>query len=91
MTMRLKSLSFFFSALLFTGLAKAQDSTQSEMPLTALFTRQTVTGEWFGGRPFFEEHGVSFFGSYTCEVWGNTAGGLRTGSVYTGLLDFGAV
>jgi porin len=30
------------------------------------------------------------FGSYTAEVWGNTTGGLRTGSVYTGLLDFGA-
>lgn len=88
--MNLKSLSFFFSALLFTGLAKAQDSNQSELPLTALFTRQTVTGEWFGGRPLFEERGVSFFGSYTCEVWGNTTGGLRTGSVYTGLLDFGA-
>jgi len=30
------------------------------------------------------------FGSYTCEVWGNTTGGLKTGSVYTGLLEFGA-
>ena len=88
--MNLNPLSFFFSALLFAGLAKAQDSNQSELPLTPLFTRQNVTGEWFGGRPFLEVRGVSFFGSYTAEVWGNTAGGLRTGTVYTGLLDFGA-
>lgn len=37
-----------------------------------------------------EEQGVQFFVNYTAEVWGNTAGGLKTGSVYTGLLDFGS-
>lgn len=36
------------------------------------------------------DHGVEFFANYTAEVWGNTAGGLKTGSVYTGLLDFGS-
>jgi porin len=69
--------------------ALAQDSTRSELPATALFDRETVTGEWFGMRPIVEEKGVSLFGAYTAEVWGNTAGGLKRGAVYTGLLDLG--
>lgn len=67
-----------------------ETAPQSSLPATALFERETVTGEWFGARPFLEERGVGFFGEYTWEVWGNTAGGLRTGTVYTGLLSFGA-
>ncbi len=35
------------------------------------------------------ERGVEFFASYTAEVWGNTSGGIKQGTVYTGLLDFG--
>jgi porin len=52
--------------------------------------RETLTGEWMGTRPMLSEKGVDFFATYTAEVWGNTVGGLKTGSVYTGLLDFGS-
>ena len=63
---------------------------QSDDQDAALFQRSRVTGEWFGGRTLLEDRGVAIFGDYTCEVWGNTVGGLHTGSVYTGLLTFGA-
>ena len=52
--------------------------------------RAEVTGEWFGARSLLSDHGVKIFAGYTVEVWGNTTGGLKTGTVYTGLLDFGA-
>lgn len=35
-----------------------------------------------------EDRGVTFFGGYAVEIWGNTSGGLEQGTVYTGLLDF---
>lgn len=49
-----------------------------------------ATGDWAGVRPAISDHGVDLFASYSAEVWGNTAGGLKQGSVYTGLLQFGA-
>ena len=49
-----------------------------------------VTGDWLGVRTELEDKGVEISGGYTAEVWGNTTGGLKTGAVYTGLLDFGA-
>ncbi len=55
-----------------------------------ILERNQVTGHWLGVRPVLSDHGVEIFGGYTAEVWGNTTGGLKTGSVYTGLLDFGA-
>jgi porin len=78
------------AALSLAGSAWSQDSGQTALPASALFERETVTGEWLGARPLLEDRGVSLFGSYTCEVWGNTTGDLKTGSVYTGLLEFGA-
>ena len=78
------------AALSLAGSAWSQDSGQAALPASALFERETVTGEWLGARPLLEDRGVSLFGSYTCEVWGNTTGGLKTGSVYTALLEFGA-
>jgi len=56
----------------------------------SLLERDQVTGEWMGARPVLSDHGIEIFGGYTVEVWGNTRGGIKTGSVYTGLLDFGA-
>jgi porin len=46
-------------------------------------------GDWGGLRSKLVDRGVAFFGSYDAEVWGNTKGGLESGTVYTGLLDFG--
>lgn len=80
----------FLPILLFFAIAVPASSQENPDAGDPLFQRETVTGEWFGGRPILEERGVAIFGEYTWEVWGNTAGGLRTGSVYTGLLTFGA-
>ena len=72
--------------------AKSQEQEGDQpQPAAALFQRQNILGEVFGTRPLLEKNGVSLFGTYSCEVWGNTTGGLRTGSVYTGLLEFGAL
>jgi porin len=48
------------------------------------------TGDWLGVRTQLEDKGVKISGGYTAEGWGNTTGGLKTGAVYTGILDFGA-
>lgn len=66
----------------------AQQSSESNAQ--PLLERDQVTGDWMGTRPMISDHGVEIFGRYTAEVWGNTSGGLKTGSVYTGLMDFGA-
>jgi len=55
----------------------------------ALWEWDAATGDWFGARTALEDNGIEIFGGYTVEVWGNTAGGLERGTVYTGLLDFG--
>lgn len=49
-----------------------------------------ATGDWFGVRTTLQDKGIDITGGYTAEVWGNTTGGLKQGTVYTGLLDFGA-
>lgn len=67
--------------------AWTQEGSSNAAPI---LEREQVLGEWFGVRPMFSEHGVEIFGGYTMEVWGNTTGGVKTGTVYTGLLDFGA-
>lgn len=50
----------------------------------------TFTGDWFGLRAGLSEGGVDTFGSYTVDFFGNTTGGLKTGAVYAGLLQFGS-
>ncbi len=63
----------------------ASPETDSETWLN----REQITGDWKGIRPSLSDRGIDIFGSYTVEVWGNTTGGLKQGTVYTGLLDFG--
>ncbi len=78
--------------LLFSfGLARAIDLDDQPAAFTLLpgWESDTATGDWFGARTAWETAGVEIFGGYTVEVWGNTTGGIKTGAVYTGLLDFG--
>ena len=70
-------------------LVGAQESHQGDAEAFPIMQRNTVTGEWAGTRPKCCENGVELFAGYTAEVWGNTTGGIKKGSVYTGLLDFG--
>jgi porin len=64
----------------------AQEKTQ---PLSVWLSGDGITGTWRGLRSKLADQGFAFIGSYDAEVWGNTKGGLETGTVYTGLLDFG--
>ena len=80
------TLCSLFSAILLLP-AQEESLPNSAAPF---LERETLTGEWFTKRPEMLDTGVEFFANYTAEVWGNTAGGLKTGSVYTGLLDLGS-
>jgi len=74
--------------LLSSGAVGAEPSGNAEA--APFLERDQVTGDWLGARPLVSDKGIEVFGGYTVEVWGNTAGGVKTGTVYTGLLDFGA-
>ena len=86
----MKSALTSLGCLLLMGLlASAQNQTPPDVA-GPLLQREKLTGEWFGQGAAMSDRGVEVFANYTAEVWGNTVGGLRTGSVYTGLLDFGS-
>ncbi|MFZ4776737.1 MAG: carbohydrate porin, partial [Terrimicrobiaceae bacterium] len=80
--------SFTAALLLSSGAIRAEQSDNTEA--APVLERNQVTGNWLGTRPLLSDKGVEIFGGYSVEVWGNTTGGLKTGTVYTGLLDFGA-
>jgi porin len=62
---------------------------QEENAALPLQDRDQILGEWVTANPMLTDRGVTLFGGYLAEVWGNTSGGIETGAVYTGLLDFG--
>ena len=79
-------------AVLFVGIPQrtvAQDELR-DLALRPLLQRNQIIGEWLSAQPLLEDSGLVFSGGYTAEVWGNLAGGRRTGAAYTGLLNFGA-
>jgi len=80
--------SFTAVLLLSSGVIWAEQTDGTDA--RPILEREQVIGDWVGTRPLLSEKGIEIFGGYTAEVWGNTTGGLKTGTVYTGLLDFGA-
>ncbi len=84
---------FFCGALVALSVLGRSSAVEDAAPFLPaepwLLTTPRVSGDWSGVRPLIEDRGVSISGSYSAEVWGNTSGGLGTGTVYTGLLDFG--
>ena len=84
----MKTWKAVIGAFCVAGNCLAQSATQTNA--APILERAQVTGDWYGTRPVLSDRGVEVFGNYTVEVWGNTAGGLKTGAVYTGLLNFGA-
>ena len=62
---------------------------EEDLPLSDWLSADGITRDWNGQRTKLVNCGVNFFGSYQAEIWGNTAGGLAQGTVYTGLLKFG--
>ncbi len=51
-----------------------------------LWHRDTLTGDWGGARDRLEHAGVTITLDYTAELLANLRGGIRTGTVYEGLL-----
>ncbi|MFM8765053.1 MAG: carbohydrate porin, partial [Spartobacteria bacterium] len=86
----MKTLLFIFCTVLATALVSRAEDEAVQDSSAPFLQRETLTGEWFGQGAVLSDRGVDFFANYTAEVWGNTAGGLRTGSVYTALLTFGS-
>jgi len=68
--------------------ASAPTFTDEALPVS-LVTDDGLTGDWGGVRTTLGDRGIVPFANYTLEVWGNTTGGIETGVVYTGLVDFG--
>jgi porin len=64
----------------------AQDVEQQPQPWTRW---DLATGDWNRNRALLEDHGFKFITTYTSQVWGNVAGGIKQGATYSGLLQFG--
>jgi porin len=84
-------------AMTATALFAEDLSAQEEITGQVMDTDRTdwwggdgITGDWFGARTMLSDHGIDLFGSYTIDVFGNTTGGVKTGTIYAGLLQFGA-
>ncbi len=89
--MQSKAVRYILVAWLATAgvqFVSAADESQGSALLPWL-QRNQIVGEWLSDQPLLDRNGVVLFGGFTAEVWGNLAGGLQTGAVYSGLLDFG--
>jgi porin len=78
-----------FIGLSFVAIGTAHGQDASWPPVSDWLSGDGITGTWGGFRSKLTDRGVEFIGSYDSEVWGNTKGGLESGTVFTGLLDFG--
>ena len=78
-----------FIALAFLAIDTAHGQEPLLPPMSDWLSGDGITGTWGGLRSKLTDREFEFIGSYDAEVWGNTKGGLESGSVFTGLLDFG--
>ena len=89
--MKISRVLVLVACLAVQGMCPAADEpTASGTNAEAILEREQVTGNWIGVRPLLSDHGIKIFGNFTFDVWGNTTGGIKTGAVYTGLMNFGA-
>jgi len=68
------------------GSSPAQPSGATDSA-TDFWHRDTLTGDWGGGRPWLADHGVTFSMTYTGDLQANTRGGIKQGAVYDSLLQ----
>lgn len=78
----------FTVVVLFSSAGSRAEQPEGSAALPLLEGDQ-VTGDWVGRRPLLCDCGLEIFGVYSGEVWGNTLGGLKTGTVYTSEINFG--
>ncbi|MCF7729705.1 MAG: carbohydrate porin [Chthoniobacterales bacterium] len=69
----------------------AADQDNSIRKFKPWLEEDNATGNWFGLRDRLSQKGIDLGFSYINEVWGNTTGGIKTGSVYTSVLQFATV
>ncbi|MDE2240428.1 MAG: carbohydrate porin, partial [Rhodospirillales bacterium] len=78
-------------ALLLAGLSLSATAAhaQSSSFLNSFLTRQTMTGDWNGGRTRLQDAGLTFKGFYVGEFADAFSGGERTGNGYAQQLGIG--
>ena len=84
--MSIRPASLAATILLSTTAAWAQNVERQSQPWTQW---DLATGDWNRNRPLIEDKGFKFLSTYTSQVWGNVAGGIKQGATYSGLLQFG--
>jgi porin len=67
--------------------AATLSSVAAELPADDIWTRETLTGDWGGLRSRLEKSGITFTLPYTTDLLANVGGGIRRGSIYTGLFQ----
>ena len=67
---------------LLCGHAHAQASAP-----TGFWDSANLTGDWGGARPWLGDRGITLGATYTDEVLGNVAGGIKQGTIYEGKLE----
>lgn len=70
--------------------SQSEDLQVADTDLPGWWEADGIAWNAFGLRPALSNHGLDFFASYTMDVFGNTTGGLKRGTVYAGLVNFGA-
>jgi porin len=70
-----------FAVFLSAASGRAQEATPD------VWHRDTLTGDWGGVRTSLVDHGITFTMTYTADLQGNVAGGIRRGAVYDGVLQ----
>jgi porin len=66
----------------------AADQDNSIRKFKPWLEEDNATGHWFRLRDRLSQKGIDLGFSYINEVWGNTTGGIKTGSVYTSVFQF---
>lgn len=66
-----------------------QQPAQAEAPAAGkapadFWHRDTLTGDWGGLRTTLADQGIAISASYTAEVWGDVAGGIKRGATLDG-------
>ncbi|KAB2644557.1 MAG: carbohydrate porin [Verrucomicrobia bacterium] len=69
------------------GLETTPDQNQSIRKFQPWLEKNNATGDWFGVRDTLSKEGIDLGFSFINEVWGNTTGGMKTGSVYASVLQ----
>lgn len=82
-------LFFFLGGLAMVLSVEAKASVESNAAALPNFVAETLTGDWGSARSRMAERGLDVRLTYTADVMGNVAGGIRRGWTYQGLLELG--